>query len=181
MSGARTGHAGIVAGLLAALGLAGGCSTTSGVSVDHGRADPARCRSFDWLSASEPGAASADRSARAAAFEVLRAKGYAESAAADCRMAYAASAVAAYRPRPQLGIGLAGGSGGLGGGVGLSLPLGHRSATAARFRLDVIDAGGNVPIWSGWVDTQFAAPQPSAAEAADLVRKILDKFPNRAP
>jgi hypothetical protein len=171
-----------LAGILTTLGLSTGCSTTSGVTIDHGRTDPARCRTFDWLSSSEPGAAAADQYAKAAALDALRAKGYAVSAGApDCRVAYALSTVAAYRPRPQLGIGLGGGSGGIGGGVALSLPLGHRSATAARFRLDVIDAGGNVPLWSGWVDSQFAGPQPSQAEATDLVRKILGKFPNRAP
>jgi hypothetical protein len=161
--------------------LAAGCAATSGVSVDQGHRDPARCRSFDWLASPEPGAA-ADQQVKAAALDVLRAKGYAPSPQSpDCRMAYALSPVAGFRPRPQLGIGLAGGSGGFGGGLGLSLPLGQRTVTGARFRLDVIDAGGNVPIWSGWVDTQLAGPEPSPAEARALVQKILGKFPDRAP
>lgn len=168
--------------LCAVLFLAAGCSTTSGVSVDHGRTDPGRCRSFDWLPSSDPAAASSDQPVKTAALEVLRGKGYGLAPeTADCRITYALSPVSGFRPRPQFGIGLAGGSGGFGGGMGLSLPLGARTITAARLRLDVIDASGNVPLWSGWVDTRLAGPQPSPAEARDLVRKILGKFPDRVP
>lgn len=182
LAGHRTARVGFAGMVVACVGLVVGCSTTSPVTVDRGHTDPAKCRGFDWLASAEPGAASADQRVRAVALDALRAKGYAVTPETpDCRMAYALSAVAAYQPGPQLGIGLGGGSGGIGGGLALSLPLGHRTATAARFRLDVIDSGGNVPIWSGWVDTQLAGPQPSQAEATALVQKILGKFPSRAP
>jgi hypothetical protein len=159
----------------------GGCGTTSKVRVDQSHAGLAKCQSIGWVGGANPSAGFTDQHIRSAALAALAAKGYATSAEApNCLITFALSSNPSYHPKPQLGIGLGGGSGGFGGGVGISLPLGSKNSTGVTLRLDVVDAAGNTPLWSGWVDTKFEAGQPTEAESNAVVNKILEQFPNRA-
>jgi hypothetical protein len=168
--------------LTLAMAVISGCGTTSKVRVDQSHAGLAQCQSIGWLGGANPSAGFTDQHIRSAALAALGAKGYATSAdTPNCLITFALSSNPSYRPKPQLGIGLGGGSGGFGGGVGISLPLGNKNSTGVTLRLDVVDAGANTPLWSGWVDTKFAGGQPTEAESNAVVSKILQQFPNRVP
>lgn len=159
-----------------------GCAaTTSKVRVDQGTASVTECKSFDWLDTSSSPASFTDQRVKTATLAVLRDKGYLQSTdKPDCKITYLLSTSERLKPKPGVGVGVGGGSGGVGGGIGISLPIGKRNEGAGTLTLDIIDSSRNAQIWSGSVDAQFKAAEPSEEECAAIVKKILAEFPDRA-
>ncbi len=159
-----------------------GCAaTTSKVRVDKGTASVTQCRSFDWLDTSSSPASFTDQRVKTATLAALRDKGYTQTTdKPDCKITYLLSTSERVKPKPGVGVGVGGGSGGLGGGIGISLPIGKKNQGAGTFTLDIIDTARNAQIWSGSVDAQFKAAEPSEEESAAIVKKILAEFPDHA-
>lgn len=165
----------------AALGLSACATTSSAVRVDKGEADLSKCQTFDWLPASNEAASFTEQRVRSEVLTQLQAKGYTQSTdKPDCRITYALSTQAKPKSRPSVGVGAGGGSGGVGGGIGVSLPIGRKNQQSGTLTLDVVDVSKNQQIWSGSLDTSFAAAELTEDEARNAVRKILAEFPDRA-
>lgn len=120
-----------------------------------------------------------DQRVRAAVFAKLKAKGYQESTdKPDCKIAYHLSMREIPKAKPGVGVGVGGGSRGVGGGIGISLPIGRKAGFTGTFTLDVIDATKNAQVWSGSLDTEFAAEEVSEGEATELARQVLASYPD---
>jgi hypothetical protein len=83
--------------------------------------------------------------------------------------------------KPGVGVGVGGGSGGIGGGIGVSLPIGKRKEQAGTFTIDIVDAAKNAQVWSGSLDATFLKPEPNEDETREIVERVLEKYPDRAP
>lgn len=165
--------------VLGAAMLAGCAATTSDVRVQKADVDLQMCRTFDWLPVSNGVASFTEQRLRAEVLRQLEAKGYTQaSEAPDCRVTYVLSANERAKRKPSVGVGVGGGSGGIGGGIGVGIPVGKTAEYEAEFTIDVVDAAKKAQIWSGSVDAALAAPEPTPEEASDLVRVVLDKFPD---
>lgn len=162
--------------------LCAGCAAPSSqVRVDSIEGQLPACRTFAWNPAPSGDAATFnDQRVRNAVMQTLKAKGYEEATdKADCRIAYQLSTQHVEPQKPRVGVGMGGGSGGMGGGIGVSLPIGKRSGERGTFTLDVIDAAKNAQVWSGSVESGFAAAEISDEEARQVVEEILAKYPDR--
>jgi hypothetical protein len=176
-------HRWLICGVsVGALGLSACATTTSSsVRVDKGEADLSTCRAFDWLPASKDAASFTEQRVRAEVMTQLEGKGYTQSAdKPDCRITYVLASQERPKSRPSVGVGAGGGSGGVGGGIGVSLPIGRKNTQSGTFTLDVVDVAKNQQIWSGSLDSSFAATELSEDEARNVVRKVLAEFPDRA-
>lgn len=111
----------------------------------------------------------------------LKEKGYTEAEKADCRVTYVLDVHERPRNKPSVGVGAGGGSGGIGGGIGVSLPIGKRNEQAGTFTLDVVDAAKNAQVWSGSIDATFAKAELNEDEVREVVARVLEKYPDRAP
>ncbi len=170
---------GLIVGLV--VGLAGCATATSKVRVDKADVNLNQCQTFDWLDTSSSPASFTDQRVRSATLAALRDKGYTQAAdKPDCKITYSLSSSTRPQQKPGVGVGVGGGSGGLGGGIGITLPIGKKNAGAGTFTLDIVDTARNAQIWSGSVDASFEGTEPSEAESAAIVKKILAEFPDHA-
>jgi Domain of unknown function (DUF4136) len=167
---------------IAFLAIAGCAASSSAVRVDKAETDLAKCRTFDWHSASTDAASFTEQRVRAAALERLQQKGYALATdKPDCRITYVLSTQERPKPKPSIGVGAGGGSGGVGGGIGVNLPIGHRNGQVGTFTVDIIDVAQSAQIWSGSIEAEFRGAELTEDEAREVVRKVLAEFPDRAP
>ncbi len=156
------------------------CSTNK-VRVDSARDTPIACKSFDWLRAGSGVESFTEQRVREAALRELTRKGYQQSSEQpDCKVSFDFAAHESSGGKPRVGVGVGGGSGGLGGGVGISLPIPGGKRRSGEFSLNVIDAKKNAEIWRGSTEAATRDAELTAGEAAELVEKVLAKFPSRA-
>jgi hypothetical protein len=165
---------------VAAFGLGACATTSSSVRVDKGEADLSKCQTFDWLPSSNEAASFTEQRVRSEVLTQLQAKGYTQSTdKPDCRITFVLATQEQPKSRPSVGVGAGGGSRGVGGGIGVSLPIGRKNQQSGTFTLDVVDVAKNQQIWSGSLDTSFAAQELTEDEARNAVRKVLAEFPDR--
>jgi hypothetical protein len=171
----------LFAGMSAVLMTLTGCATPGpAVRVDKGDTDLAKCRTFDWHSASTDAASLTEQRVRATALKQLEEKGYSLSTdKPDCRIAYVLSTQDRQKPKPSVGVGVGGGSGGVHGGIGVGLPIGRHKEQIGTFTLDVVDVAQNAQIWSGSVEVGIRGRELGDEEADQAVRVILAEFPDR--
>lgn len=158
------------------------CATNDPVRVDQAEAGVGQCKTFEWLAQANASTSLSEQRIRDVALAELGRKGYSVSTdKPDCRITYALNSHEIPKERPRVGAGVGGGSGGLGGGIGVSIPIGKRDSHAGTLTIDIVEVAKNSQIWSGSLDASFAGAELNEEEAADLVKAILDRFPNRAP
>lgn len=174
----RAGVAGLAA--TASLVLAA-CGTTAPRVVTDAAARAPECRTVAWAPADERPLTMVDQQVRDLLLETLQGKGYALGAdGADCLVYHRfGTGQAAPRSGPSVGLGIGGGSRRVGGGVGLSFPVGGGARTGAQLVVDVVDASRNEQVWGGTADLTLAGQQPTRAELADAVSRLLYQFPDR--
>ena len=168
--------AAIALGLL----LVAGCATAPRLYVDTAD-EPLDCGSVAWLENPERPASIAEQRVRAEVMRALQAKGYTEDGdSPDCRVSGAI--YTGDRPRSPVSVGLGAGrwGGSFGGSVGVSVPVGGGKRTFGNLAIDVIDVELNAEVWRGTLENAFRTPEPTAAEVAEAVRRILEAFPDRA-
>lgn len=160
---------------------AAACATnSSAVRVDRADTELSKCQTFDWLQPTNVPASFSDQRVRAAALAELERKGYTiKSDDPDCRVSYVLSTFERPREKPRVGVGAGGGSGGIGGGIGVSLPVGRRDQYGGTLTIDIVDVDTNAQVWSGSLDTSFAAAELTEEEARAAVSKILAEYPDR--
>ena len=158
------------------------CATNDPVRVDQAEAGVGQCKTFEWLAQANSSASLSEQRIRDVALAELKRKGYEVSSdKSDCRITYALNSHEVPKEKPRVGAGVGGGSGGLGGGIGISLPIGKRDSHAGTLTIDIVDVAKNSQIWSGSLDASFAGAELNEEEAAELVKAILDRYPNRTP
>lgn len=175
----RSLRAGALAGLIP-LALAACGTTAPRITTDSAASAPA-CRSVAWAAADERPLSMVDQQLRDLLLGTMREKGYALAAGdADCVVYHRfGTGQAAPRSGPSVGLGVGGGSSRVGGGVGLSFPMGGGSRTGAQLAVDVVDAARNEQVWGGTAELTLAGQQPTQAELADAVARLLYQFPDR--
>ncbi|TXK64918.1 DUF4136 domain-containing protein [Alkalisalibacterium limincola] len=57
--------------------------------------------------------------------------------------------------------------------------MGGGTRTGAQLVVDVVDASRNEQVWGGTADLTLAGQQPTQAELADAVSRLLYQFPDR--
>lgn len=157
------------------------CGTTAPRISTDAMADAPECRSFAWAPADERPLSLADQQLRDLLLDTMRAKGYTLAEAdADCVLYHRfGTGQTATRSGPSVGLGVGGGSSRVGGGLGLSFPLGGGSRSGAQLLVDVVDAGRNEQVWGGTAELTLADAQPTQAELADAVSRLLQQYPDR--
>lgn len=157
------------------------CGTTAPRISTDSAADAPACRAFAWAPTDERPLSLADQQLRDLLLDAMRQKGYALGAAdADCVLYHRfGTGPATARGGPSVGLGVGGGSSRVGGGLGLSFPLGGGSRTGAQLLVDVVDAARNEQVWGGTADLTLAGEQPTRAELADAVARLLQQYPDR--
>ncbi|HET9449065.1 MAG TPA: DUF4136 domain-containing protein [Steroidobacteraceae bacterium] len=172
----------LIASMAATLLALTGCATqSSAVRVVKGDADLAKCRTFDWHSASADAASFTEQRVKAAALKQLEAKGYTLSTdKPDCRIAYLLPTQETPKRKPTVGVGVGGGSGGVRGGIGVGVPIGSHKEQIGTLTLDIVDVTQNAQIWSGSMEVGLHGLEISEEEANEAVGLILAEFPDRA-
>jgi hypothetical protein len=164
--------------LAGAMVAAAGCASPK-VYVQSAGAEP-ECSSFNWQEQKGATSSLTDRQVRSEALHVLQEKGYAlEETTPDCRIAYALHTDVKRGSGASIGLGTGTFGGHIGGGIGVSVPVGSRSEAVGNLSLDVIDVASNAAIWSGSLE-EAVSEQPSDEEISAAVRRILERFPDRA-
>ncbi|HEY0943511.1 MAG TPA: DUF4136 domain-containing protein [Steroidobacter sp.] len=169
--------------LLLGVVLLAGCTATapSKVRVDMAESGLPNCQSFEWLPTAQPASLTEQR-VKSEIMAQLKQKGYAEvTEKGDCRVTYVLDVHERPRNKPRVGVGAGGGSRGIGGGIGVSLPIGKRDEQAGTFTIDIVDAAKNAQVWSGSIDATFAKAELNEDEAREVVARVLEKYPDRAP
>lgn len=158
------------------------CASNDPVRVDQAEAGVGQCKTFEWLAQANASASLSEQRIRDVALADLQRKGYSVSSEnPDCRITYSLNSHEIPKARPSVGAGVGGGSRGMGGGIGISLPIGKRDSHAGTLTIDVVDVAKNAQIWSGSLEASFAGAELTEEEAAELVKTILDRYPNRTP
>jgi len=157
------------------------CGTTAPRVVTDATASAPQCRTVAWAPADERPLTMVDQQVRDLLLDTMQGKGYALGAdGADCLLYHRfGTGYTAPRSGPSVGLGVGGGSRRVGGGVGLSFPMGGGARTGAQLVVDVVDAARNEQVWGGTADLTLAGPQPTQAELADAVARLLYQFPDR--
>jgi hypothetical protein len=171
-------------GFLLAATLLAGCTATapSKVRVDMAESGLPNCQTFAWLPTQQQPASLTEQRVKNQIMAKLEEKGYAQVAEkADCRVTYVLDIRERPVSKPGVGVGIGGGSGGIGGGIGVSLPIGKRKEQAGTFTIDIVDAAKNAQVWSGSLDATFLKPEPNEDETREIVERVLEKYPDRAP
>ncbi|WP_116812129.1 DUF4136 domain-containing protein [Steroidobacter cummioxidans] len=170
-------------GLLLGAILLAGCTATapSKVRVDMAENGLPNCQSFQWLPTPQQPASLTEQRLKNQIMAKLEEKGYAQAEKGDCRVTYVLDMRERPVRKPGVGVGVGGGSGGMGGGIGVSLPIGKRNEQAGTFTVDIVDAAKNAQVWSGSLDATFLKAEPNEDETREIVAKVLEKYPDRAP
>lgn len=157
------------------------CGTTAPRVVTDSAASAPQCHSVAWAPTDDRPLSMADQQLRDLLLDTMRGKGYAlANENADCVLYHRfGTSHSATRSGPSVGLGVGGGSSRVGGGVGLSFPMGGGSRTGAQLVVDVVDAARNEQVWGGTADLTLAGQQPTRAELADAVARLLYRFPDR--
>ena len=172
------------AALLIGATLLAGCTATapSKVRIDMAESGVPNCQSFEWLPTPQQPASFTEQRVKGEVMSRLKEKGYSEATEkGDCRVTYVLDITERPTNKPGVGVGVGGGSGGVGGGIGITLPIGKRNEQAGTFTIDIVDAAKNAQVWSGSLDASFLKAELNEDEAREVVAKVLDKFPDRAP
>lgn len=158
------------------------CASNDPVRVDQAEAGVGQCQTFEWLAQANASTSLSEQRIRDVALAELERKGYSISSEnPDCRITYTLNSHEIPKARPSVGAGVGGGSRGVGGGIGISLPIGKRDSHAGSLALDVVDATRKAQIWSGSLEASFAGAELNEEEATELVKTILDRYPDRTP
>jgi hypothetical protein len=161
-----------------------GCTATapSKVRVDMAETGLPNCKTFEWLPTPQQPASFTEQRVKGEIMAKLKAKGYSEATEkGDCKVTYALDVHERPANKPGVGVGVGGGSGGVGGGIGITLPIGKRNEQAGTFTIDIVDAAKNAQVWSGSLDATFLKAELNEDEAREIVAKVLEKYPDRAP
>lgn len=164
--------------------LLAGCTATapSKVRVDMAESGLPSCQSFEWLPTAQQPASFTEQRVKSEVMSKLKEKGYSEATEkGDCRVTYVLDIHERPANKPGVGVGVGGGSGGLGGGIGVTLPIGKRNEQAGTFTIDIVDAAKNAQVWSGSLDASFLKAELNEDEAREIVARVLEKYPDRAP
>ncbi|HEY0684215.1 MAG TPA: DUF4136 domain-containing protein [Steroidobacter sp.] len=170
-------------GLMVCVALLAGCTATapSRVRVDQAEGGLPNCKTFAWIPTPQQPATLTEQRVKTEVLAKLKEKGYSEAEKADCRVTYVLDVHERPKNKPSVGVGAGGGSGGIGGGIGVSLPIGKRNEQAGTFTIDIVDAAKNAQVWSGSLDATFAKAELNEDEAREIVAKVLERYPDRAP
>lgn len=157
------------------------CATPAPRIVTDRTASAPECRAMAWAPVDDRPLTLVDQQLRELLLATMGDKGYALDAdGADCLLYHRfGTGQAAPRSGPSVGLGVGGGSSRVGGGVGLSFPIGGGSRTGAQLVVDVVDAARNEQVWGATAELTLAGPQPTRAELADAVARLLHQFPDR--
>ncbi|HEY5756249.1 MAG TPA: DUF4136 domain-containing protein [Steroidobacter sp.] len=164
--------------------LLAGCTATapSKVRVDMAESGLPSCQSFEWLPTPQQPASFTEQRVKGEVMSKLKEKGYSEATdKGDCKVTYALDVHERPANKPGVGVGVGGGGGGVGGGIGITLPIGKRNEQAGTFTIDIVDTAKNAQVWSGSLDATFLKAELNEDEAREIVAKVLEKYPDRAP
>jgi hypothetical protein len=165
--------------------LLAGCTATapSKVRVDMAETGLPNCQTFAWLPTPQQPASFTEQRVKGEVMSKLKEKGYSEATEkGDCKVTYALDVHERPANKPGVGVGVGGGGGGVGGGIGITLPIGKRNEQAGTFTIDIVDTAKNAQVWSGSLDATFLkAAELNEDEAREIVAKVLEKYPDRAP
>ncbi len=176
--------AALCSSLLLGATMVAGCTATapSKVRVDMAESGLPNCQTFEWLPTEQQPASFTEQRVKSEIMAKLKDKGYTEvTEKADCRVTYVLDIHERPANKPGVGVGVGGGSGGMGGGIGVTLPIGKRNEQAGTFTIDIVDASQNAQVWSGSLDATFLKPELNQDEAREIVARVLEKYPDRAP